>query len=345
MQGRIPCHTTIEVTVETLFVWIGIFLCLSQSAVLSGLDLACFAVSRLQLEIEASENNKDAIKVLNLRKDSNFLLTTVLWGNMGSNTLLALLSGSVLGGVAAFLFSTIFLTIFAEIIPQAYFSRKALRIAAMLSPILRIYQVILYPVAKPTAKFLDWWLGSEGVHYIREEMLNRYIAKSMAADGSDISTFEGRGAVNFLALDSRRVGDEGEIVDPSSIVSLPVVDGSLEIPEYARSAEDGFVRRVQASVKQWVILTDPDGTPHLLLNADRFLRAVLSEQRVDPHGYCVRPIITNDPKATLERTLMSANLPQNKSMEKGVILLWGSEKRIISHGDLLRRLFEGVLSK
>jgi CBS domain containing-hemolysin-like protein len=75
---------------------------------LSGLDLACFAVSRLQLEIEASENNKDAIKVLNLRKDSNFLLTTVLWGNMGSNTLLALLSGSVLGGVAAYLFSTVF---------------------------------------------------------------------------------------------------------------------------------------------------------------------------------------------------------------------------------------------
>ena len=104
---------------EPLFVWIGIFLCLSQSAMLSGLNLACFSISRLQLEIETSENNKDAIKVLNLRKDSNFLLTTVLWGNMGSNTLLALLSGSVLGGVAAFLFSTVFLTIFAEITTQA----------------------------------------------------------------------------------------------------------------------------------------------------------------------------------------------------------------------------------
>jgi metal transporter CNNM len=328
----------------TAYVWAGIFLCLSQSAMFSGLNLACFSVSRLQLEIEASNNNQDAVKVLGLRRDSNFLLTTILWGNVGVNTLLALLSGSVLGGIAAFLFSTVFITVFAEIIPQSYFSRNALRVAALVSPALRFYQLVLYPVAKPTAKFLDWWLGPEGVHYLREEMLNQYIAKSMGAGGSDIGTFEGRGAVNFLALDSRRVGEEGEIVDPSSVVSLAVVDGRLEIPESARSAEDAFIQRVQASGRKWVILTDPNGTPHLLLNADRFLRALLSEQRVDPTDYCVRPIITNDPKATLEQTLMSANLSENESREKGVILLWGTEKRIIAHADLLRRLFEGVLS-
>ena len=328
----------------TAYVWAGIFLCLSQSAMFSGLNLACFSVSRLQLEIEASNNNQDAVKVLGLRRDSNFLLTTILWGNVGVNTLLALLSGSVLGGVAAFLFSTVFITVFAEIIPQSYFSRNALRVAALVSPALRFYQVVLYPVAKPTAKFLDWWLGPEGVHYLREEMLNQYIAKSMGAGGSDIGTFEGRGAVNFLALDSRRVGEEGEIVDPSSVVSLAVVDGRLEIPESARSAEDSFIQRVQASGRKWVILTDPDGTPHLLLNADRFLRAVFSGASVDPHDYCVWPIITNDPQATLEQTLMNAKLAEEDSTDKGVILFWGTEKRIIAHADLLRRLFEGVLS-
>jgi hypothetical protein len=329
---------------DTVFVWVGIFLCLTQSAILSGLDLACFAVSRIHLEIEASENNKDAIKVLSLRKDSNFLLTTVLWGNMGSNTLLALLSGSVLGGVTAFLFSTIFLTIFAEIIPQAYFSRKALRMAALLSPVLRIYQFVLYPVARPTAKVLDLWLGREGVHYLREKMLKHYIVKSMGASGSDIDRFEGRGAINFLALDSRRVGEEGKIIEPNSVVSLPVVDGNLAVPQQTRSSDDSFVRRVQASGRKWVILTDPDGTPHLLLNADRFLRTVCSEKSADPRNYCVHPIITNDPQATLEQTLMNAKLTDNDSSEQGVILFWGTEKRIIAHADLLRRLFEGVFS-
>jgi hypothetical protein len=310
----------------------------------SGLNLACFSVSRLQLEIEASQNSKDAIKVLRLRKDSNFLLSTILWVNVGVNTLLALLSGSVLGGVAAFLFATVFITLFAEIIPQAFFSRNALRVAALLSPVVRFYQLAVYPVAKPTAKVLDLWLGPEGVHYPREQMLRQYIVKSMGATGSDIGTFEGRGAVNFLALDSRRVGEEGEIVEPSSVIRLAAVDGRLEIPQPNGSAEDGFVRRVQASGKKWVILTDPNERPHLLLDTDRFLRALCSGKSVDPRDYCVQPIITNDPRATLEQTLMDAKLAGKDSPGKGTILLWGAEKRIIAHADLLRRLFEGVFS-
>ncbi len=75
-----------------------------------------------------------------------------------------------------------------------------------------------------------------------------------------------------------------------------------------------------------------------------FWRAVISEESVDSHDYCVQPIITRDPQATLEQTLMSAKLAENESSEKGIILLWGSEKRIIAHADLLRRLFEGVFS-
>ena len=329
---------------ESLFVWLGIFVCLSQSAILSGLDLACFAVSRVQLEIESSDSNPDAIKVLELRKDSNFLLTTILWGNMGSNTLLALLSGSVLGGVAAFLFSTIFLTVFSEIIPQAYFSRNALRIAALLSPILRVYQFVLYPVAKPSAKVLDLWLGTEGIHYLREQMLQQYILRSMEAKGSDINPFEGRGAVNFLALDSRRVGEEGTPVEPTSVVSLPVVDGHLDIPRQGSSRWTDFLQQVQRSGKKWVILADTEGEPRALLNAQGFLGALYSGKDLDPGSYCVRPIVTHDPQLTLEKIFSSANLADEDSPEKGIILLWGKERRIIAHADLLRRLFEGVFA-
>lgn len=328
---------------QPVLIWIGVFLCLSQSAMFSGLNLACFSVSRLQLEVEASNSNKDAAKVLGLRKDSNFLLTTILWGNVGVNTLLALLSNSVIGGVAAFLFSTVFITIFAEITPQAYFSRNALKIAALLSPALKFYQVVLYPVAKPTAKVLDLWLGPEGVHYPREKRLKQYILKSIEAKSSDIDAFEGRGAINFLDLDSRRVGEEGQRVDPRSVVSLPLFDGHLEMPQFDSAPWDDFIQRVQASGKKWIILTDPDGAPHLLLNANRFLRGVLSEQNIDPHDYCVRPVVTHDPQVTLEHALINAKFAQHET-EKGVILCWGTDKRIIAHADLLKRLFEGVVS-
>ena len=133
-----------------LFIWLGILFCISQSAMFSGLNLAFFSISRLRLEVEASRENRDAIKVRELRKDSNSLLTTILWGNVGINVLLTLLSNSVLTGVMAFLFSTVLITFLGEIIPQAYFSRHALKAASLLSPALRVYQIVLFPVSKPT---------------------------------------------------------------------------------------------------------------------------------------------------------------------------------------------------
>ena len=66
-----------------LFIWIGIAFCVSQSAMFSGLNLAFFSLTRLRLEIEADASpTKGAKKVLAMRKDSNFLLTTILWGNV-----------------------------------------------------------------------------------------------------------------------------------------------------------------------------------------------------------------------------------------------------------------------
>ena len=75
--------------------------CISQSAMFSGLNLALLGISRLRLEVESSTGNTAAQKILELRKDSNFLLTTVLWGNVAINVLLTLLSESVLAGVGA----------------------------------------------------------------------------------------------------------------------------------------------------------------------------------------------------------------------------------------------------
>ena len=167
----------------------------------SGLNLAFFSISRLRLEVEKKRGNQDAEKVLVLRDDSNFLLTTILWGNVGINVLLTLLSNQVLAGLAAFLLSTVFITLIGEIVPQAYFSRHAMRFAALLSPVLKIYQIILYPVSKPTAVMLDLWLGREGMLFFKERDLTELIKLHMQSESSEIDHLEGRGALNFLALD------------------------------------------------------------------------------------------------------------------------------------------------
>ena len=91
----------------TSLVWLGILFCISQSAMFSGLNLAFFSISRLRLEVEKTQGNIAAAKVLKMRQDANFLLTTILLGNVGINVLLTLLSNQVLAGVGAFLFSTV----------------------------------------------------------------------------------------------------------------------------------------------------------------------------------------------------------------------------------------------
>ena len=159
--------------------WLLIVVCLTQSATFSGLNLALFSWARLNLESEVAQGNKQALAVLRLRLNANLLLCTILWGNVAVNVLLAMLSDSVMTGVAAFFLSTFGITLFGEIMPQAWFSRNALRAGAALSPVIRFYQVLLYPLAKPSSLILDKWIGPEGPNFLREEdfevMLERHI--------------------------------------------------------------------------------------------------------------------------------------------------------------------------
>src|ERR1700760_183271 len=148
-------------------VWLGVFACIIQSALFAGLNLAVFSLSLLRLQVEADGGNKDAAKVLELRRNANQILATVIWGNVTTNVLLTLLSDSVLHGVIAFFFSAFAITMLGEIIPQAYFSRNALKMPSRFLPFLNSYRTVLYPLAKPTAMLLDTWLGPEGPAYMK----------------------------------------------------------------------------------------------------------------------------------------------------------------------------------
>ena len=73
-----------------MFTWIAIGLCIVQTGIFSGLNLALFSISRLRLEVEAAGGNTDASKLYALRADSNFALTTIIWGNVATNVVLTL---------------------------------------------------------------------------------------------------------------------------------------------------------------------------------------------------------------------------------------------------------------
>jgi hypothetical protein len=313
----------------------------------SGLNLAVFRVSRLRLEIEATLGNRQASQVLALRADPNLTLTTILWGNVAVNVLLTLLSDSMLAGTAAFLFSTLAITIFGEILPQAYFSKHAVRIASALTPVLRAYGVILYPLAKPSAAILDLWLGRQGLYLFREREMRELIRKHFEAAVTEIERLEGLGALNFLAIDDIRVSEEGEIVDPESIISLPIERGLPSFPKITGSASDPFLKRIDRSGRKWVIITNPLGEPVFVMNSDAFLRdALFSPTTFRPFVHCHRPIIVSDAQQRLGEVIgllkVEPEHPGDNVIDKDVILVWAKEKRVITGADILGRLMSGI---
>ena len=334
---------------DSIIVWIGIVFCLSQSAMFSGLNLAYFSISKLRLEVEKRRGSEQAATVLKLRGDANFLLTTILWGNVGINVLLTLLSNHVLFGVAAFLFSTIFITLLGEILPQAYFSRNALRLAGLLSPILRIYQFLLYPVAKPAALVLDTLLGKEGIPLYSESEIREFIALHIGNENSDIDKVEGIGALNFLKFDDLTVSQEGEHIDPLSIVEISLTEHGPRIPTFKAKAKDGFLQKIHASKKKWVILVDENNEPVYALDSDGFLRDVLLEgPSTEILHYCHRPIVIKDGKTSLEKAIpmlqISPTRGEDDVIDRDIIVLWGEEKKIITGADVLGRLLRGIVS-
>ncbi len=348
-MGAATAHRGGSVTTNTL-VWIGIVFCISQSAIFSGLNLAVFGISRLRLEIEASGGSAAASRVLELRKRSNMTLTTILWGNVAVNVLLTLLSKSVLAGGAAFLFSTFVITFAGEILPQAYFSRNAMRMASLLSPVLVFYQRLLYPVTKPSGMLLDWWLGPEGIPYFRERDFREVIKRHIQAAETDLERVEGLGALNFLELDDVAVAEEGEPVDAGSVIELPATIDLPVFPPIERSPTDPFLSKVHDSGKKWVILTDPQGVPRLVLDADGFLRgALLDSGSFNPYAYCHRPIVVTDPGAKLGEVLsnlgVEARSPDDDVIDLDIVLVWGAEKRVITGADVLGRLMRGIASR
>jgi metal transporter CNNM len=335
---------------QDIVIWLAIAFCITQSAIFSGLNLAFFSLSRLQLEVESKQGNKSASTILSMREDSNFLLSTILWGNVSINVLLTLLSDSVLAGVYSFLFSTIAITFLGEIFPQAYFSRNALKVASKLTPIIRFYQIVLFPVAKLTALILDGWLGREGITYFREKELSAIIHAHVEAEETDVEHVRGIGALNFLQIDKITVNQEGELIDPKSILKLPCKLDLPIIPEKGTVEYKTFVEGVNQSGHKWVLLISDDERPLLMIDADGFIRSTIEDNNeTDPYSFCHRPLIIDDETCTLGDALQRLKIahamdPQSEDvLHSDVILVWSEHSpRVITGADILGRLLKGI---
>ncbi len=187
------------------------------------------------------------------------------------------------------------------------------------------------------------------------------IRKHIDAEDADIDRLEGIGALNFLDIDDVAVGREGAYLAEGSILELPFAEdeggepGAARdrdrlrpvFPRFERSPEDPFLRRLHAARRRWVVLTEADGQPRFVLDADGFLRAALLDQQdPDPNEYLYRPQVIRDPRTlvgTALKALEAAPLkPGAGRRGEDVILIWTDPPRLITGDDILRRLLSGI---
>ena len=156
-----------------------IFICilLVLSGLFSGLNLGLMSLDPTTLKIvmeSGSPRHKIYAKIIyKVRKHGNYLLCTLLLGNVLVNSGLAILLDSVLGsGAYAVIASTIAIVIFGEIIPQAICSRYGLIVGAWTIPLTLVFMVLTFPVSLPLSLILNLVLGKEiGSVYDREQLL------------------------------------------------------------------------------------------------------------------------------------------------------------------------------
>ncbi|WP_322893702.1 MULTISPECIES: DUF21 domain-containing protein [unclassified Yoonia] len=327
-------------------IWVGIIFCISQSALFSGSNIAVFSLSRLRLEAAAAAGDKSAASALELRRDANFTLVTILMGNVAINVLLTMLADSVMVGVFAFLFSTVVITAIGEIVPQAYFSRNALQAVSIFAPVLKFYRILFWPIAKPTAHLLDLWVGAETIPWFRERELRSILRFHAENDASEVGPIEAIGAINFLALDDLVVSDQGSRIDPASIIKIEFDADQPVFPAQDGSMPDAFCDRLLASGQKWIVLTDLHDQPRLLLNTLNLLRARAgSETAVAAVDFCHAPVVLTDTGATLDFALqlLAKQRKDDPAHDETVLLVWtAEEKRVITGSDVLRCLLRGM---
>lgn len=202
------------------------------SALSSGLNLGVMSLGPHDLKRKAELGDTRAAKIYPIRKKGNLLLVTLLLNNVAVNAVIAIFLGSIADGVIAGIVSTLLITIFGEIIPQAVFSRYALAIGSRLVGVMRVIIFILYPFAAPMAYLLDKVLGEELPTLYSKHELKEVLMEHAENEKSEIKRDETRIAQGAFSFGDKLVSEvmvprsqvvfihEEDVLDDRTIASL-----------------------------------------------------------------------------------------------------------------------------
>jgi metal transporter CNNM len=215
-----------------------ILLLVGISAVCSGLNVALLSLDLQDLKRKQKLGNAEAKKVLRYRRNTHLTLSAILITNIAAVSATSLVLGAIVYGLFAGIISTLLIVIFGEILPQAFFVRRALPFMARLTPFLKLIIIFTYPVSKPLQLLLDKLLRGEIAHLQSRQELGIMISEHLGTKESDLDEDEVEIIRGALQLSEKKVRD---ITTPIKqvywLMPETVIDGILidEIKASGRS--------------------------------------------------------------------------------------------------------------
>jgi metal transporter CNNM len=185
------------------------------SGIFSGLTLGLFSLGKTSLERKIKLGDKRAVKIYSIRKNSSLLLCTLLLGNVAVNSSMAIFLGNIATGFIAGIVSTGLIVVFGEILPQAMFARHAMSVGYRTVWLVKVFIVLLYPIAKPLAIMLDKILGEENPVIWSKDEISEIIRHHEDSPDSPIDSDEERIILGALTFSEKEAHD---IMTPKTVV-------------------------------------------------------------------------------------------------------------------------------
>ncbi|XP_017162050.1 metal transporter CNNM4 isoform X2 [Poecilia reticulata] len=212
------------------------------SGMFSGLNLGLMALDPMELRIVQScgtdKEKKWARKIEPIRRKGNYLLCSLLLGNVLVNTTLTILLDDLTkSGVGAVVASTIGIVIFGEIVPQALCSRHGLAVGANTILLTKFFMLLTFPLSWPISKLLDCVLGQEiGTVYNREKLVEML---KVTEPYNDLVKEELNMIQGALELRTKTVED---IMTPLGNCFMISSDAVLDFNTMSEIMESGYTR-------------------------------------------------------------------------------------------------------
>ena len=249
-----------------------IVLLLIFSGLFSGLNLGLMSLDQTELKIVecvgTPREKKYAKVIMPLRKRGNFLLCTILLGNVLVNNTLTILLDDLSGsGPIAVVAATLFIVIFGEIIPQAVCSRYGLAIGAKTVWIVRLFMLLTFPLSYPISKILDLILGEEIGNYYNRDRLRELLR--VTQDGTDLKKDEVNIITGALDLSRKTVKDiltkieDVYMIEYNSILNFETISNIMKTGYTRVPVYEGERSNVTAmlNIKDLAFIDPDDATP------------------------------------------------------------------------------------